>query len=271
MLKSSEEAEPRRQKLGLVLSGGGARGIAHLGILKVLDEIGIRIDAIAGSSSGAIAGAMYASGYSPDDILQIINETNFFKLIRPAISKTGLLKMDSAEWLYQKYFTENSFEGLQIPLTINATDLYKGKAVYFTKGALIRPLMASTCIPVMFEPTLVNGRLYVDGGLLNNFPAEALIGTCDKIIGLHCNPIDDSFRVMNLKTMLERTFLLTINANSYSRRKYCDFFIEPPALKTYQIFELGKADEIFQIGYDYAKSLEAELTRFWLNLQSTIY
>ncbi|WKN42057.1 patatin-like phospholipase family protein [Tunicatimonas pelagia] len=263
MLKNSEEAEPRRRQLGLVLSGGGARGIAHLGVLKVLDELGIKIGAITGSSSGAIAGALYASGYSPDDILRIINETNFFRLIRPAISKTGLLKMDSAEWLYDKYLPKNSFEELKIPLTINATDLRKGKTVYFSKGELIRPLMASTCIPVMFEPISFQHQLYVDGGLLNNFPAEALIGSCDKLIGLHCNPIDDTFKVMNIRTMLERTFLLTINANSYSRRKYCDFFIEPPALNTYHIFDLGKANEIFQIGYNYARELEAELTQFW--------
>jgi NTE family protein len=256
-------------KLGLVLSGGGSRGIAHLGVLKVLDEIGIQIDAIAGSSSGAIAGALYANGYSPDDILKIIQETSFLKLIRPAISRTGLLKMDSAVWLYQKYLPHNSFESLNIPLTINATDLCKGKAVYFSKGELIRPLMASTCIPVMFEPVSVSGKLFVDGGLLNNFPAESLIGTCDKIIGLHCNPIDDTFQVMNIKTMLERTFLLTINANSYSRRKYCDFFIEPPALKTYNILDLKRAEEIFQIGYDYAKTLEKELTQFWTTLSTT--
>ena len=256
-------------KLGLVLSGGGSRGIAHLGILKVLDEIGIQIDAIAGSSSGAIAGALYASGYSPDDILEIIQETSFLKLIRPAISKTGLLKMDSAEWLYTKYIKKNTFEDLHTPLTLTATDLCRGKTVYFSKGELIRPLMASTCIPVVFEPISVNGKLFVDGGLLNNFPAEALVGTCDKIIGLHCNPVDDTFKVMNMKTMLERTFLLTINANAYSRRKYCDFFIEPPNLKTYKVFDLGRAEEIFQIGYDYAKTLEEELTRFWDNLQTT--
>ena len=159
-------------KLGLVLSGGGSRGIAHLGILKVLDEIGIQIDAIAGSSSGAIAGALYASGYSPDDILKIVEETSFLKLIRPAISKTGLLKMDSAEWLYTQYIKKNTFEDLRIPLTITATDLCRGKTVYFSRGELIRPLMASTCIPVMFEPISVNDKLFVDGGLLNNFPAE---------------------------------------------------------------------------------------------------
>ncbi len=269
MPEDSVAAEGKRQKLGLVLSGGGARGIAHLGVLKVLDELGIKIGAITGSSSGAIAGALYASGYSPDEILQIINETNFFRLIRPAISKTGLLKMDSAEWLYKKYLSHDSFEDLRIPLTINATDLCLGRTVYFSQGDLIRPLMASTCIPVMFEPINIRGELFVDGGLLNNFPAEALVGTCDKIIGSHCNPVDETFEIMNMRTMLERAFLLTINANSYSRRNYCDLFIEPPALKTYHIFDLGKADEIFQIGYDYAKSRKTEILSFCNGLPST--
>ncbi|MEM6845696.1 MAG: patatin-like phospholipase family protein [Bacteroidota bacterium] len=269
MPENSLAVEEKRQTIGLVLSGGGARGIAHLGVLKVLDELGIEIGAIAGSSSGAIAGALYASGYSPDEILQIINETNFFRLIRPAISKTGLLKMDSAEWLYNKYLSHNSFENLRIPLTINATDLCQGRTVYFSEGELIRPLMASTCIPVMFEPISVQGKLFVDGGLLNNFPAEALVSICDNIIGSHCNPIDDTFEVINMRTMLERSFLLTINANSYARRNYCDLFIEPPLLKTYHIFDLGKADEIFQIGYDYAKSREADLVRFCTPLSST--
>lgn len=241
--------------------------MAHLGILKAFDELGIQIDAISGSSSGAIVGALYASGYPPDKILQMIRDTSFLKLVRPAMSKSGLLKMDSTEWIYNQHIKKNTFEDLQIPLTITTTDLCKGKTVYFSSGALIRPLMASTCIPVLFEPISVNGKLYVDGGLLNNFPAEALIGVCDKIIGLHCNPIDDAFEMINMRTMLERTFLLTINANAYSRRKYCDLFIEPPGLKTFNLFDLGKAEEMYQIGYEYARSMKDELLRFWKKLQ----
>lgn len=242
-------------KIGLVLSGGGSRGIAHLGVMKALEEAGITISIIAGSSSGAIAGALYGSGYSPEKILEIVREIKLFRLIRPAISISGLLKMESAELLYRQHILEDTFEALSIPLIVAATDLGLGKTVFFTEGPLIRPLMASTCIPVVFDPIEVNGSYFVDGGVLNNFPAETLVGKCDKIIGLHCNPVDEAFRLGNFRTMLERTFLLTINANAYSRRKFCDIFIEPPDLKTFKVFDIARADEIFQIGYDYAKTM----------------
>ncbi len=240
-------------KIGLVLSGGGSRGIAHLGVLQVLEEAGVAINMMAGSSSGAIVAALYGSGHSPQDILAIVRDINLFKLIRPAISVSGLLRMESAEVLYRQHILDDTFESLSIPLIVTATDLRRGKTVYFSEGPLIRPLMASTCIPIVFDPIEVDGRLYVDGGLLNNFPAEALTAQCDKIIGSHCNPIDDNFQLGNFRTMVERTFLLTINANAYSRRPFCDIFIEPPALKTFRVFDLGRADDIFQIGYDYAK------------------
>ena len=246
-------------KVGLVLSGGGSRGIAHLGVIKALEEMEIPIDMIAGSSSGAIAGALYASGNTPDDILNIIRETKFLRLVKPVISKSGLLKMESAEVLYRRYILEDSFEKLNIPLTIATTDLARGTTVYFSKGPLIRPLMASTCIPVVFDPVRVNGRLYVDGGLLDNFPAEVLVGKCDKIIGVHCNPVNDEFKSQNIKSMLERTFLLAINANAYGRQPHCDLFIEPPLLKKFGLFDLNRAEEIFQIGYEYALSMEKEI------------
>lgn len=240
-------------KVGLVLSGGGSRGIAHLGVMQALEEAGVTINIIAGSSSGAIAGALYGSGHNPQKILEIVRTIKLFKLIRPAISISGLLKMESAELLYRQHILDDTFEALSVPLIVAATDLCRGKTAYFTEGPLIRPLMASTCIPVVFDPIKVDGQLYIDGGLLNNFPAEVLTERCDKIIGSHCNPIDEDFQLGNFRTMLERTFLLTINANAYSRRRYCDIFLEPPELKTFKVFDLARADDIFQIGYDYAR------------------
>ena len=248
-------------KVGLVLSGGGARGVAHLGVIKVLEEVGITVSMIAGSSSGAIAGALYGSGLQPEKIVELVRGIKPFTLIRPAVSGSGFLKMESAELLYQQHILDDTFEGLSIPLIIAATDLRTGETVYFSEGPLIRPLMASTCIPVVFEPVEVNGRLYIDGGVLNNFPAEVLIGQCDKIIGSHCNPVDDDFRTGNFRTIMERTFLLSINANAYSRRQLCDVFIEPPDLKTFRVFDTGRADDIFQIGYDYANGMRDELLR----------
>lgn len=248
-------------KIGLVLSGGGSRGLAHLGIIKALQEFEVPIDIISGSSSGAIAGALFSYGYSPDEILSIISELSFLRLFKPAISKTGLLRMDSTESLFRKYFTEDDFSALKIPLTICATDLCKGKTVYFSEGPLLKPLMASSCIPVVFDPINIDGSLYVDGGILNNFPTQPLLAKNVKIIGLHSNPVDESFKVSNVKTMFERTFLLVINANSYHHVNDCDLFLEPPGLKKIKVFDLKKSKEIFEIGYRYARSKEVEIKK----------
>ena len=246
-------------KIGLVLSGGGSRGIAHLGIIKFLEELQIPIAAISGSSSGSIAGALYSYGYSPDEILDIVQEIKLLKLIKPAISKTGLLKMDASQALFNKYIKEDNFSALKIPLTITATDLCKGKSIYFTHGELIKPLMASSCIPVIFDPVKIGQDWFIDGGILNNFPTKPLLDSCDKIIGSHSNPIDETFKLGNVKTMFERTFLLAINGNSNNNVKDCDIFLEPPALKTVKVFDMSLAREIFKAGYDYAKSREQDL------------
>jgi NTE family protein len=246
-------------KIGLVLSGGGSRGIAHLGMIKALLEFEVPIDIISGSSSGAIAGALFSYGYAPDEILTIVSEISFLKLLKPAISKTGLLRMDSTENLFRKYFAEDDFNALKIPLTVCTTDLCRGRSVYFSEGPLLKPLMASSCIPVFFDPINIDGELYVDGGLLNNFPTQPLLAKNVRIIGLHSNPVDESFKLSNVKNMFERTFLLTINANSYHHIQDCDLFLEPPGLKKIKVFDTKKAKEIFEIGYHYARSKEAEI------------
>lgn len=248
--------------VGLVLSGGGTRGIAHLGLLKVFDEIGLKPSVISGSSSGAIIGALYASGYTPDEILEIIKQIKLLKILRPALRKTGLLKMDVTETLYHQFITKNSFEELSIPLIVTATDLQLGATEYFSTGELIRPLMASSSVPVLFDPVRIGGRCYVDGGLLNNFPVEILRDKCEKIIGFHCNPVDEKFEMSSIKSMIERTFLLTINANAKTQRDFCDLVVEPPALKKHKVFSLNKADEIFGIGYKHGKSIEDQLRPF---------
>lgn len=246
-------------KTGLVLSGGGARGVAHLGIIKALKEYEVSIDYISGSSSGAIAGALISYGYSPDETLDIVSELSLLKLLKPAISKTGLLRLDTAEAMFRQYLPEDSFEALKIPLIVCATDLCRGKSVYFSEGPLLKPLIASSCLPVIFDPVNIDGNLYVDGGVLNNFPTQPLLAKNAKIIGLHSNPVDESFKLTNIKTMFERTFLLAINANSYHNVGDCDLFLEPPGLKQIKVFDLKKAKEIFDIGYQYAKTKKAEI------------
>ena len=234
------------------LSGGGARGIAHLGILQALDEYSIKLSAISGTSAGAIIGAFYASGYSPKEILDIISKTKFFKLLRPALSTSGLLQIDSLGQIFQEYLTD-SFESLNIPLTINATNLDTGETAYFSKGELIRPMLAASCIPAIFKPIEINDHRYVDGGMLNNLPVEPLLETSHKIIGVHTNPIDKNFHGTNAKVIIERCLLMAISGNTVLRTKKCHYYIEPPMLGKYGGMDISKAQELFETGYTYTK------------------
>ena len=245
-------------KIGIALSGGGARGLAHLGIIKALEELKIPLSIISGTSSGAIIGALYAYGYSPDQILEIIINTKLFRLVRFTIG-TGLLKMDAAEKAFLQYLPENDFSVLKKKLIVTTTDLNSGKTVYFSEGELVKPLLASSSIPVVFAPVQIGNRLYIDGGLLNNLPVEALSEQCDKIIAAHCNPINDEFVSKGFRAVFERTFLLIINANTFESRKYCDLFVEPPALGQFSTLSIAKAREMFNIGYEYTLSMQSQL------------
>ncbi len=125
------------KKYGLVLSGGGARGISHIGVLKALDEIGLKFHRLAGTSAGSIVGSLYAYGYAPDKILEIVLQTSFLKSVRPAWTMTGLLSLERLKDVLLKFLPENSFEALKIPITIAATEIIQGKPDYFSSGELI--------------------------------------------------------------------------------------------------------------------------------------
>lgn len=238
-------------KIGVALSGGGVRGISHLGVLKALNEIGIFPTKVSGSSAGAIAGAMYCQGYKPEEILKIIVETNFFRFMRPAISLKGILKMENVGDLFKIYLPHNDFAQLKTPLAVAATDISKGKVVYFDEGELIPPLMASSCIPGMFEPIVIGNKHLVDGGVLNNLPVEPLEGICDTVIGVNCNHLPEESHIRNMKKLIERAVIMSMNYNVYSRKAKCDYFIEAPGLGRFGVFDIKKAPELFQAGYDH--------------------
>ncbi|MFC2124783.1 patatin-like phospholipase family protein [Bacteroidota bacterium] len=246
-------------KIGYALSGGGVRGVAHLGIIKLLEEEGIQPALISGTSAGAIVGAFYGQGYSPDEILEIIVKTKLMNVLGLAINWRGLLSLEKTEQVFQKYFPENSFDNLQIPLIVAATNSRTGEIAYFSEGDLIRPVLASSAIPVIFKPVEIKGESYIDGGIVSNLPTEPLIKHCDKIIGMHCNPIDRNYSGSNLKRLMERTFLLAINSNIIPSRKYCDIFIEPDDIMKYGALEFSKVIEIFKKGYKFASEHRKQL------------
>lgn len=238
---------------GLSLSGGGARGIAHLGMMKALLESGFKFDRVAGASAGSIAGALYCNEIEPDESLEIIKSVNFFKILKPALNWRGFLKMENAVATIQQYLPER-FEELKKPLAISCTNLQKGRIKYFKSGKLILPLLASCSIPVLFDPVVVNKVPYIDGGILDNLPISPLKKKCDFIIGMHCNPISSNYQTTNWKGLMERSLLLSINAVTYQNRRKCQVFLEPPGLVNYTVFDFKKAQEIFNIGYNFVKN-----------------
>jgi len=238
-------------KTGLVLSGGGARGVAHLGAIQALLDNGIKPDIISGVSSGAIVGSLYGAGMKPEEILDILTKTKIFRYIRPAWSKFGFLNIQKLIAIYKLYLPVKTFADLKLPVIISAADILEGKTIYFREGDLVKAVLASTCIPLLFAPVKMDGMLMVDGGILNNLPVEPLIADCNMIIGVHCNPANPAYKPKGMKSMLERTFHLAVSNNVKERVKYCDIFIEPPELVNIGLFEISKAREIYRIGYEH--------------------
>ena len=240
-------------KLGLVLSGGGARGVAHIGVLKALDEMGIQFSIASGTSAGSIVASLYSYGYKPDEIFEILKNLSIFKSVSPAWTWAGLLKMDGLEMLLRKHIPENNFNALKIPLTVAATEIRKGRIHYFSEGELIPAIVSSCSIPAVFNPVSFNGGLYVDGGLLDNLPVLPIRDKCDFIVGSHCNHISSEFDAKNLKLVIERSLLMAISSNTLVSRQMCNVVIEPTRMDRFSSFDIGKAQEIFDFGYQFTK------------------
>lgn len=250
-----------QQKIGLTLSGGGARGIAHLGVIKALQEMGIGIDRIAGTSAGAIIGAFVSAGFKTDEILKIAKEKTFFGFSNLLIGKPGLFDMKTFEEVYKAYFPHNAIEKLPIPLTIVATDIVNGEVKYFDQGDLNQALKASSCVPLVFQPVKYDGTILLDGGILNNFPIEPLKGNCDKIIGVHVNSLSKNFNEVHMKDLLDRSFHFALNKDVLEKSIKCDVFIEPPNMSRFGMFDMSKLDEMFEFAYTFTKGIEEDILK----------
>lgn len=263
LILSKNAAVPQ---LGLALSGGGARGIAHLGVLAALDELQLPVARLAGVSSGAIAGVFYAAGFPPREILRLLLDVDVIRLTRPAFSRYGLLHLDAvAELLSRHLGGITDFADLRLPLTLVATDLLAGESVQFSQGPLLPPLLASSAVPIVYRAVEYQGRHLVDGGLLNNLPVEPLLAHDGlRVVGVHCNPVNHEARIPNFRRLIERTLHLAIGANARASKAKCHLLLEPPDLQHYAPLSYRRAPELFDIGYRYtlgqAAALRALLT-----------
>jgi NTE family protein len=256
--------QDKQYNIGIVLSGGGARGFAHLGVLEALNDEGIFPDVISGTSAGALAGVLYADGYSPKEILKLLNVGSRLEFMRPALPREGLLQIGGIINILKTRLHAITFEELKIPLYVTATDLNNGKAVSFSTGELLNPVIASASIPVLFKPVLIDEICYVDGGVLDNLPINPIEDKCKIIIGSFVNPIGYMEKISGLINIAERTFMLSMSKEIIEKSKKFDLFIAPPELEHYKILDPEKAEELFVVGYNATKEKlkDADINKF---------
>lgn len=273
--------EQKKPKIGLVLSGGGAKGFAHIGVLKVLEEAGVKIDYIGGTSMGAVIGGLYASGYNASQIDSIFQATNFNELLNDFIPRSSKnfyekrndelyalvlpfnkLKIGIPEALSKGMYNYNllsritrnvrhirDFNKLPIPFLCIGTNIETGEQVLLNKGNLAQAMIASSAFPSLFSPVEIDGKLLVDGGVINNYPieevrklgAEIIIGVDVQDDLLDRNQLKDATRILVQITNLQSIERMKKNV------KQTDIYIKPD-IKNYGVVSFDKGKEIIRKG-----------------------
>ncbi len=242
------------QNIGLVLSGGGVRGMAHIGVIRAMQEFGLSAKTVSGSSVGALVGALYANGNSVDEMISFFKETPLFKYNFLTLMKPGFINTDRYIDIFMGYFPENAFESLQRVLYVVATNLQNAEEEFFSTGELIRPLLASAALPPVFSPVEMNGQLYADGGIMNNFPYEPLEGKADFIIGSNVS-IVGRVQKKDLNNSIQLTSRVTglmIYAINKSKLDACNLLVSPKELENIGVLDRKGIEKAYQIGYEHA-------------------
>lgn len=236
--------------VGIVLSGGGSRGLTHIGVLEALRENGIEPESVSGTSAGAIVGALYAAGYSSAEMFEFFETRSPFRPSKLTLRKAGFVDTDKVVEDFLAYFPEDSFEALKRRLFVTATDLVRGRLEVFSSGRLVRPVVASSSVPLIFTPTEVDGILFVDGGIISNFPVDPLLGLCDVILGVYASPLrsTDPSELTNSFAVSQRALEIGMFHNSRRNFHKCDIVLSPPALAGEPTFALKQSHAIVDLG-----------------------
>ncbi len=241
-------------KRPFVLSGGGARGFAHIGVLKAFAEHGITPEAIAATSAGAMVGALIACGYTAEEVNDMAANSKFFKLFSK--SSFTSLKLSNAPMV--EFLTRNlrfkTFEQLPVPLYVTATNLINGKQDVFSSGEIIPAVVAACAVPFVFANVTINNMPYADGGMSGNLPVEPLLNKYTNIIGVYVNPLPAFDEKAGINEAVDRMVHLFIRENVLKSIEKCSVFIEPPNLAHYRMFEEKKKQAIIDEGYQYTKT-----------------
>ena len=244
------DTKQKPYKLGLALSGGGAKGFAHLGVFQFLNECSLKPDIISGTSAGAVVGALYADGHSPEEIRNFFSGREFSEFAQLQIPKSGLFDMSRFKDFLKRNLKAKRIEDLSIPMVIVATDLDNGQSHEFRNGPLVEAIAASCSIPIIFSPVEIEGIHYVDGGLFRNFPVTTIREECERVIGVNVSPLIPHKYKQTIIHIAERSYHYMFQANTLEDRGACDVLIEAKEVGLYKTFDLDNVDLISQIGYE---------------------
>jgi NTE family protein len=277
----SQEKEVKNLRVGLVLSGGGAKGLAQIGVLKTLDSLGVRVDYISGTSMGSVVGALYASGYTGKQLDSIVKKFDFQTLINdevPRESKTFFERKNAEKYAFSlpvnnfkiqlpssisrgqnmfNLFTKltlnvsgvNDFSKLPIPFYCIATDMQTGQEVILDHGNLAQAIAASSALPTLFQPITLNNKLLMDGGIVNNYPIEGLKSkNLDVIIGVDVqDPLLDKNRLNSVSDILIQINNFSAVKEMKAKAKLTDIYIHPN-VNAYSLISFQDKNEIIKNG-----------------------
>ena len=250
-------------KIGLALGGGAARGIAHIGVLKYLEDQGVVPCCVAGTSAGSIIGSMYCSGKTPDEIIEIAHSISWKDLVKITIPKKGLIKSTLLLDMVREHLGDITFDDLKIPLKINAVDLLSGDEIVITEGLVAEAVQASCAIPGIFTPVKINKYLFVDGGLLDNVPVTTMLKEdLDYIVAVDVGsqkPLEKE--PSSIFEILMQSFDIVRRQRDIPAHENADVIIAPD-LGDISMWDVTKIDILVEKGY---KEAEAKLSEIDLD------
>lgn len=247
------------KKVGIALGGGAVLGAVHVGVLKALEEKNVKINAICGTSAGAIVAALYAFGKTPAEIEKIVVEFEWKKLSSLTLSKYGILSNEKIGEIIKLNIGDKKFKDANIPLGMIATDITTGEKVVLDKGSVADAVVASTCIPGIFIPVEIGGRFLVDGGIVENVPISCLKNKdIDYLIGVDLVPERSYKKPENVIEVLYNSFNFLVRINKKAQTKDADLTIKPD-LTEYNAVDMSQIKELIDLGYEETKKIIKEL------------
>ncbi|MDE6224638.1 MAG: patatin-like phospholipase family protein, partial [Muribaculaceae bacterium] len=255
-------------KLGLALSGGGARGFAHLGAIRAIEEVGLKPDIVAGVSAGSVIAVLYGAGISVDDIMSAFTDRKFsdFANVNLRINANqGLFDFSKFKnFIAEMVAPYVNLEDLPIPTFVGVTDFDHGVPTEFHNGNIADAVAASCSIPICFRPQIINGVSYVDGGVLRNMPSWIIRSRCQRLIGVNCSPLlSTDTSNDSLLEIAMRAYNLMAKANQAFDMDMCDLAVETLQLANYKVFNLKEINKVFISGYATMKKALKEVD--WLS------